>query len=100
MTDSIDSFEQLMVDSADYVAELRANLESMRPQLMAVRDSYIAFIDSLEKHPGLLFGYAPPLPNGGFARLVPADETEAAKAVVRILQRRLVKILRVLGDCA
>jgi hypothetical protein len=92
-------FEQLMADSATYVAELRADLCKMLPDLKVNKESCEAYIAAIEKTPAVLFGFAPPLPSGGFATVADADVQECAKAVVRILKRRLEKTTKAIGGC-
>lgn len=94
------SFEKLMADSAEYVAELRENLRQIRPKLIEARDCYAAYIAAIEANPGMLFMTHPPLLNGetGWASLGPEVEKDCAIAVLGVLKQRLAKVHRALGD--
>jgi hypothetical protein len=86
--------DDVLAECEAYTAELREGIRLRLPQLIAARDSCVAYINMIEKSPASLFFAAPQLPNGGFASLIAADEKECASAVVRILKRRLAAIVK------
>lgn len=76
-------------------AEMRSELEQMRPQLLVLRELYSTYIDAIHT---VLFCAAPPLPSGGFRNLPPAIEKECEEAVVRVLKGKLAKVTKALGS--
>jgi hypothetical protein len=93
MTD--EEFGDLMRQSAAWIAESRAELDRLRPQLIALREIYEAYIRSID---AILFGASPPLPNGRIApNLPPVIEAECRDAVVKVLKAKLAKVNKALG---
>jgi hypothetical protein len=90
-------FDQLMAESAEYLAELRADMQRMMPELKARAIHLKTWIADIERSPHTLFGWAPPLPGGGHARLLQKEEIECSKAVVAVLKKRLAMIYRAMG---
>jgi len=84
--------DELLSQAADYVNHLRGELWQMMSALKAQEASHVAWIEDVAKNPGILFGWAPPLPQGGHAQLNQSAEKECAEAVLRVLKRRLAKL--------
>lgn len=95
MSSGASELDDLLAQCDAYAASAREELELMRPQLLALRELYAGYIDSIHQ---LLFVAAPRLPSGRYANLPPAVEQECEAAVVRVLERHLAKVNKAIGE--
>lgn len=84
----------LLDELAEAAAVMRAELDAMRPQLLAMQAIYTTYIEKIR---GVLFCVTPPLPNGSYAALPISVERECEAAVVRVLRKKLAQVNKALG---
>lgn len=89
-----------MSEAAECAAQLRADLEAMRPNLLRLKSVYVANIEAIERSPSALFMWVPEMRDGEFATLSKAVEEKCSLAVLRVLRRELAMVNKALGKNA
>lgn len=82
------STEELVADLVALNIELLAELQAKRPAVAAMRETCLAYIESLERNPDMIFSW---LPNAGCVPLSRSIASECTAAVVAVLKKRVAK---------
>lgn len=78
----------------EYLAESRAHLASIRPQLLLLKEVYETYIERIG---AVLFVGVPQTPSGRHVTLSADVEKECEAACVRVLKKRLALVNKALG---
>lgn len=89
------SLDDLLAETETLVSTMRAELAEMRPQLVALQELYTTYIASIRQ---VLFVAMLRMPSGEYRNLPQKVERECEEAVVRVLETRLAKVNKALGQ--